>query len=127
MRKEKGYCCVQYTVCDSDDAFSFYAITATMDAKDQLSQDTATECTADYISIEGGHGVCSTSPSLGGKTNTKFCGFHFNVLSAVKVNSPVCDCTFPFIVDVKSDATTDPGSATSGNTLPNRGVCLDFQ
>ena len=38
----------------------------------------------------GGHGVCSTSPSLGGKTNTKFCGFHFNVLSAVKVNSPVC-------------------------------------
>ena len=115
VRPEMGYCCVQYSVCSDTNSWTIYEDTTTV-----MTGLTDTACSLDFIGISGGSGVCSAGYS--NQLKSKFCGTHFNPVTAGTENIPVCDCTLPFAVRVHTDNTADasPGDAT------NRGVCLEY-
>jgi len=115
IRRESGYCCVQYQVCSDADSFNIDSVTANKVAK------VDTDCTLDYITIETSTSGCV--PGGGGATFTsRYCGRKLNPLTAGDANVPICDCTFPFEVNIKTDALAESGSAAK----VNRGVCLEY-
>lgn len=124
MRKEQGYCCIQYQVCDETtyaNVFSLYR--KAVDAS-SISQ-VVTECTEDYITIAGATGSCARPIPVGGNARERFCGGRFSPDTGTnaKSHAPVCDCTSPFQVGVVTDETADVPFATD----LSRGVCLQFQ
>jgi len=130
FRKEQGYCCNQYTVCDTDPtSFSLFN-TAEGYASDKGWSMTVTECSQDYITIDHGTSACTTNVASAGITRTKFCGNAFNILAGktVLANAPVCQCISPFRVGVVTDATADPNDVTKtdGTQAISRGICLNY-
>jgi hypothetical protein len=131
FRKEQGYCCNQYTVCDDDvTSYSLYNVDDGY-ASDKGYSLPASSCSQDYLTIDHGAGVCTTNLAAAGVTKTKYCGNAFNVLADAKnvlANAPVCQCVAPFRVGVVTDDTADPNdvSATDGTQSISRGVCLNY-
>lgn len=130
FRKEKGYCCVQYNVCEEsdygDNNYTLYPDgTNAYNNAAAVSKYSESECTADYITIAGGAGVCSTNPALAGPTRDRFCGARLSVTTISKTHNPVCDCTPPFAVGIKTDAKNDPLNPDADEKR-SRGLCLDF-
>lgn len=111
IRREAGYCCVQYQLCADPNSFAIDNLAANQVGK------VDTDCTKDYIGIETSNG-CSS----GGPNTSKYCGGKLNTLTAAEVNVPICDCTFPFEVNIK----TDTDSEMASPTVSSRGVCLEY-
>ncbi|TRY72453.1 hypothetical protein TCAL_01027, partial [Tigriopus californicus] len=138
LSRREGYCCVEFEVCrDVEDAFSLH-----MNGLIKISS-TDNGCTEDYIQIEGQHVMAlsnllfmdtvvflflftleSSNMCLGNEKvfSNRYCGGTFNALQGLAVNSLVCDCTPPFILDIFTD-----GGQSSTLNLRNRGLCLDFR
>ncbi|XP_059088044.1 uncharacterized protein LOC131884320 isoform X2 [Tigriopus californicus] len=109
-----GYCCVEFEVCrDVEDAFSLH-----MNGLIKISS-TDNGCTEDYIQIEESSNMCLGNEKV---FSNRYCGGTFNALQGLAVNSLVCDCTPPFILDIFTD-----GGQSSTLNLRNRGLCLDFR
>jgi len=95
LRQEAGFCCTEYTVCDSS-TDTFQLGTAT-------TAKVGSDCGMDYVYIEGAGG---SKNSIVGPN--KFCGAVLNFdMAATTINEPIIDCTGPFQVGVFSDATDD--------------------
>jgi len=115
IRREAGYCCVQYQVCADPNSFTIDSLVANVMAK------VDTDCTEDYIGIE----TSTTGCQSGGATFTsKYCGRILNSFSTGAENVPICDCTFPFEVNVKTDSTPEEDPPTVPDSA--RGVCLEY-
>merc|ERR1712107_731877 len=127
IRQAAGYCCVEYSVCNSNpDSFSLDNEKMPADTMGQSA--TGTDClavgtgtdtttTGDYIIIEASGGSC------GGSSVSKYCGQKLNPATAKKVTVPVCDCTPPFAVNIVTDGWGDTQSAK----VINRGICLNYR
>ena len=112
IRQERGYCCVQYSVCS--DANSY-----TLD-NDPAMAKVDTNCAADFLGIDGIGQTCNAVP--GRVQHTKLCGNIFNVEDTQTVTAmALCDCTAPFSVNVVTDATIDAADTLS------RGACLEYR
>jgi hypothetical protein len=131
FRKEQGYCCNQYTVCDDD--VSSFSLDNVDDgsAADKGYALEGSSCSQDYITIPHGAGICTTNLAAAGITKEKYCGNAFNVIGkadkSVKADAPVCQCIAPFRIGVVTDATADANDvkdATAGSI--SRGVCLSY-
>jgi hypothetical protein len=119
IRQEQGYCCVQYSVCADTNSFS-------LDQKSEAADtaDIGTYCTNDFIEIGGGSATCNIN-SVGGYSNTRYCGRILSLALSGAINIPICDCTAPFSVYIKTDGLID--AATTAAAVPNnRGVCLEY-
>jgi len=134
IRKEMGFCCIEYSVCD---AVANQGLPYSLSLADAAGDGTGAigilggGCTQDYITIEGGSEVCG-SPIF----YSKFCG---DVLStytggaAPVPNNPICDCTPPFMVGIftnAADADADADGAIEededGGVGQSRGLCLNY-
>merc|ERR1712050_19921 len=118
IRREAGYCCVQYQVCADDNSFN---IDSTVTGGDFGKAKVDIECTLDYITIETSTVGCV--PAGGGATFTsRYCNGKLNASKESTQNAPICDCTFPFEVNIHTDAMAEAMSAATNN----RGVCLEY-
>jgi len=112
IRQERGYCCVQYSVCS--DANSY-----TLD-NDPAMAKVDTNCAMDFLGIDGIGQTCNAVP--GRVQHTKLCGNIFNVEDLQTVTAmALCDCTAPFSVNVVTDAAIDAADTLS------RGACLEYR
>eukprot|EP00095_Tigriopus_kingsejongensis_P003080 maker-scaffold664_size116482-snap-gene-0.22 protein:Tk03080 transcript:maker-scaffold664_size116482-snap-gene-0.22-mRNA-1 annotation:"hypothetical protein SINV_00302" len=122
IRQEAGFCCVEYIPCL--DAMS-YSLDTNADMKMSKID---SECSLDFITIEGATGTCANAgvPATG---VNKFCGDKFNLQSAQTVDiGSVCDCTGPFQVDIFTDNDVDMGDmGVTANKKQSRGVCLEYR
>lgn len=132
IRRAQGFCCVQYGVCDGvSNSFTFDTTTTIAAAATGTAGLTDTYCSQDYITIPSSSQTgCSAS---NGKLNTRYCGNYlgFNSYTVVIAPyAPICDCTAPFQVGIRSDALREyiqPAAAIVSTSTSNRGACLDFQ
>lgn len=130
IRTAAGMCCVEYTQCTSAQTDFSLGILADYTMAANIKSAVNTECitpatapmtvsTQDYITIEGSGATCDTSNTAG----SKYCGGILAPVTGSTVSAPVCDCTPPFYVGVKTDANPD---ATVDKTQ-QRGVCLNYR
>lgn len=125
VRQEKGMCCVEYQVCDDSSADNFSLDTVQSAGSETSLIGTSclkviagmTQFTYDYIVIDGSGENC------GDTSNSRYCGQKLNPTTAATVNVPVCDCTPPFSVGIR----TDDNTSTKSDEGPNRGVCLSYR
>merc|ERR1712050_486131 len=103
IRPEEGFCCIEYSACRGVTG-SFTPTTNIAPAAAQVDS----QCSEDYIVIDGGMGVCSRLP---GAVNTRFCGGFLNNIASQTANAAVCDCQPPFVVGITFDAGADAGAA----------------
>lgn len=104
-------------------------------------------CSGDYVEIPSSwSGSCGANGSGRGTINSRYCGagfganLHASIIVSTTVagvttgtgNTPVCDCSQPFVVRHNSDMANDLGGQanlnkvnTNTNITP-RGFCLDF-
>jgi len=134
IRKEMGFCCIEYSVCD---AVANQGLPYSLSLADAAGDGTGAKgkvggaCTQDYITIEGGSEVCGSSIF-----HSKFCG---DVLSTYVAgapaapNNPICDCSPPFMVgiftnaaDADADADGTPEEDEDGGVGQSRGLCLNY-
>jgi len=112
VRKQSGFCCVQYQVCaDQTNAF-------TLDTSAD-TQSTDETCQTDYITIPGSSQTCTSETGI--QINDRYCGTYLGLAADTAPNTQICDCTEPFILGVNTDTTADAGSVTT-----SRGLCLDY-
>jgi hypothetical protein len=116
-------------VCDDDNSFSLNNLIdvsadstlgkSAVGTNCQPGTNTASDFTGDYIEIAGSGGSCGASG------NSLYCGQALNSVHDVLVayQTPICDCTTPFAVNVITD---DYDDAQSGTSI-NRGVCLNYR
>merc|ERR1739844_436131 len=130
IRQEMGMTCTVYTVCDAIAGqglpFSLSNIDVTGLAAAALGlSDFA--CTLDYIEISGSSEVCGVAPT------NKYCGdvLTTDVATVATTNNPICDCTSPFRVGIRTDGALDAAGAMQEDTdmgfLQSRGVCLNYK
>jgi len=120
IRQNLGYCCVEY---QNNCATPFFAvrtadaIIASMNNGALCNVDGATK--GDWISIDGAAGTCDGS--IAGVN--KFCmdELTFEVSAAPDNSVPVCDCTAPFSVGVKSSV------LAVGAASDSTGFCLTYR
>jgi len=77
IRQEAGFCCAEYTVCNDDPTTYQFDTTVT-------GADVGTDCTEDYIYIEGAGG---SKNSIVGPN--RFCGQNLNFVDSQTVNEPI--------------------------------------
>ena len=81
VRKEDGYCCVQYYPCSDTGSWTI--------SQSEATAATGTQCSTDYLQIDGlgatcTQGSCST-------TTPKICGAIFSALDGgTTTDAPVC-------------------------------------
>jgi len=121
VRRNQGYCCVQYTVCEGViGAFSLDSqVVGAASIVTQGLQDTF--CTADYVSIPSSSTTCTANNN---NLFTKYCGNNLGA-GSTNVNQPICDCSAPFRVNFRTDGLVDAQSIVAIQS--NRGVCLDYE
>jgi len=130
IRPEEGACCIAYIPC-ADETASW--------SLDQDGSSTAAEtgsdCTADYLGITGATNECVRRP--GASLTSRICGDFWtadtqaSVVSSTyatsttvsAVQTRVCDCSPPFVIEVNTDAAVVTAGTTNG---AHRGACLDF-
>ena len=115
-----GYCCVEYSVCKDEGSFSLY----TNDGTSLLE----TECTSDYVRIEGAASSCQAMPLA---HINKFCGDFLSTTTGLNAgNDIVCDCSAPFAVGISTDELSDDGTAGTANDAAaarSKGLCLNYK
>ena len=84
VRKEAGYCCIQYSVCSDTGSWTISQILAA----GSLATDTI--CAADYVSIAGASAACPSSTPQVIQPVQKICGGIFSGVDTSTVNAPVC-------------------------------------
>jgi len=113
IRQETGFCCIRFEPCPTSDSWSLDTNGVIGTGKSNVDS----SCTGDFIEIEGSSSICNLLNSV-----NRYCG---SVLSdnnfATGDNLPVCDCTTPFIVRIRTD-----NQADAINTRISRGVCLRY-
>jgi len=116
IRREEGYCCVEYSLCDG--ATSSYGLSS-LHASQAMQDDL---CTEDWVGIDGVSASCSTSS--GTVTKDRLCGatgiLNIQTAQTVTMNS-VCDCVPPFNVQIYTEATA--GIATQAQ----KGLCFEYK
>jgi len=96
-------------------------------------------CYGDYVEIPSSwSGACGAGHSSArSMQNTRYCGHRFGASFAAglaaSTSTPVCDCSEPFSVTMKSDQFNDAqdvidadGTGNIGLLVVPRGVCLDY-
>jgi len=115
LRKEEGMCCVEYSVCSEDNAFSLFQST---DQKTEVNS----QCSTDWIEIEGGSENCNQIEGF-----QRFCGSLLGTNGASTLATDphhvICDCSAPFIVGIHTDTKVDDDKNTD---KISRGVCLNY-
>jgi len=130
IRQEMGMTCTVYTVCDAIAGqglpFSLSSIEAAFPQVAPMGlSDFA--CSEDFIEISGSSEVCGVA-----RTN-KYCGdvLTTDVATVATTNNPICDCTSPFRVGIRTDGALDAAGAMQEDTdmgfLQSRGVCLNYK
>jgi len=119
IRQEKGFCCVQYQVCQETGSF-------TLDLQQEVAADQVSAedelCKTDYVRIEGSTSTCSLID-----TSNRYCSQKLADAKDVKADLEICDCSPPFSVGIKTDATPDALVAgMADSTVVPRGVCLNY-
>lgn len=114
IRQEQGYCCVQYFPCSDTNSF-----TIDHTKTDQCLAETS--CTGDFITIDSSSDQCRQMSNA--MVTTKYCGAKLAPcnLKTASYDFPICDCTAPFFIGVKTDAAVDATQKKS------RGVCLTWK
>ena len=121
-------CCVKYNVCEenTNDGFSLDNF---MDAMNMPAALVESQCTQDFIIIEGADSECCFTT-----TTNRYCGARLNTISgntggnpatAARDNREICDCTPPFLVTFMTDNLPDP-NIPAANQMLGRGVCLKY-
>lgn len=110
IRREEGMCCIEYQACSDDRSMTIGAV-------DAAAKTGATCVDRDWIEIESSGASCGAA-----ETRSRYCGSKLSAIDASNTNNPVCDCTAPFYVGVRTEAagTEDVANARS------RGVCLEY-
>jgi len=135
IRKEMGFCCIEYTVCDAEAGQGLpYSLGLTGTMLPVLGGTGGVGgfgCINDFITIEGGSEVCGAPTFF-----SKFCGDALStyIAGAPPVdNAPICDCTPPFIVGISTDAADvdNDGDGVAeededAGVAQSRGVCLNY-
>ncbi|XP_059084415.1 uncharacterized protein LOC131881546, partial [Tigriopus californicus] len=98
IRQEAGMCCVEYLPCADTSSYSLEGIPDDVNKQDS-------QCSKDYVGIEGGSATCNASP--GDVLFTRFCGTVFTTGIAATLNMPICDCSKPFRLDIFTDDKSD--------------------
>jgi len=112
IRREEGMCCIEYQACSDDRSMTIGAVDA--------AAKSGAQCTnLDWIEIENSGASCGAA-----ETRSRYCGSKLTAIDASDTNSPVCDCTAPFSVGVRTDASDAADAA--GATGRSRGVCLEY-
>jgi len=114
VRREAGFCCVRYGLCNEDNSFSLESL------KDMAADQKSNEdelCLADFIRIEGSSSTCGLQDAT-----ERYCGHHLVDVKDGKSSVEICDCTAPFAVGVVTNNMPDAKSAL----VPNRGFCLNY-
>lgn len=119
IKKQDGFCCVQYQVCaDQTNAFTFDVTAATLGMS---KVDDTCKASIDYVRIPGSSLSCTSQPGIA--VNNKYCGNVFATLTdAGGINNQICDCDEPFYVGFHTDAVGE----NTGSATRSRGVCLDY-
>merc|ERR1712223_1834875 len=94
VRKEAGYCCVQYYPCSDTSSWSISAQATTAQ--------TSTNCVTDLLLINGGALACSNTNYY--DSENKFCGAKFSAAQGGNINAAICDCTTPFNIQFVTNA-----------------------
>jgi len=123
VRQNLGYCCVEY---QNNCATTKFAVRTGDAATPDHGVAGYTGCLGaapallhDYISIDGASGSCDGS--IAGVN--KFCDDQLSLEIDSDNSVPICDCTAPFSIGVKTNAeTTYAGAATTGT-----GFCLNYR
>ena len=82
IRKEKGFCCVKYSVCTEDNSFNINSL------KDMAADMKALDdelCIADYIRIEGSSSTCGLEDAT-----ERYCGQKLADVKEGAANLPIC-------------------------------------
>jgi len=125
IRQEAGFCCIDYSVCDQDSAFSLSTPSVATDLATMGVGATGTSCVMDHINIEGSNEVCDSPVTF-----NKYCGDFLSSNTAMAaINSNICDCSAPFSVGIRTNAAVAGGNDNAGNAdlQQSRGVCLDYR
>ena len=114
VRQEAGMCCIEYRPCPEDvDSFSLWTDGADIEQPEN-SAFQETECTLDYIIIEGGSYACVNPNPL---TVNRFCGTRLSTAPEDLIfHAPICDCSAPFSVQIVTDDAADDGDNTGGGS-----------
>jgi len=113
VRKQDGFCCVQYQACADQTNPISLDVTAMKQNRDEA-------CSGlDYLRIPGSSQTCTNENGI--QLNNKYCGSYLGVSTMTVPNTQICDCTEPFIVGIHTDAIADAAPVTK-----SRGICLDY-
>ena len=77
IRPEKGYCCVQYSLCADANSWSIDTSIA--------SASVDTQCAKDYVGIDGVQGSCNLG--YHNLLSSRLCGQKFSTYSAMAANA----------------------------------------
>jgi len=83
-----------------------------------------TECTNDYISINGGSFPCCQGTATP-KSVQRNCGHFLHLDSIMDSNIPICDCVAPYEIEMYTDKLADNG-ANFDNVANSCGICLQY-
>jgi len=116
IRKNAGYRCIEYSVCES----TGFAVSSGVDG---MKAKSGTSCSLDYVEIVGGSATCDSNVY-----NNRFCGevlsFTFDsVVTLAAAPVIVCDCLAPFTVSFNTNAA---GVDTDATTVQG-GFCFEYK
>ena len=80
IRREQGFCCIQYSVCEG------VANSFTLDSLPTAAAKQGSDCTKDFILIPSASSTCTSNGSL----QSRFCGSVLNIQDARAMNIPIC-------------------------------------
>merc|ERR1712127_1119040 len=125
IRQEMGMSCTVYTVCAAIAGQGLTYSLSNLDAAGMAKGVSDFGCTEDFIEISGSSEVCGVA-----RIN-RYCGDVLtSEITAIGLNNPICDCTLPFRVGIRTDAAMVAGVANEDadtGIIQSRGVCSDYK
>jgi len=125
LRQEEGMCCVKYKPCTDTQSFSLFN---DMAAAADTTAVHGSLCSKDYVILEESGGTCGTNNRL-----SRYCGGKFSGFNEAVLDSPVCDCTAPFVVGIHTNSANSGTAADDGDqadsaddAAQSRGICLEY-
>merc|ERR1712004_53063 len=133
IRQESGFCCIEYSVCDQDFAFSLSGPTMVGMVATMGKGLTGSNCANDFIIIDGSSEVCGSAVTF-----NRYCGDFLSskamipTAPATGVHNVICDCSSPFVVGISTNAAAageDDGMAAGAGVMltQSRGLCLEYK
>jgi len=121
IRQEKGFCCTKYSLCPSENGLFSLFLSGKTETPPMATALIEQKCTADYVIIEGSSSTCNLN------TNTnRYCGNALNDLGTSVESVPICDCTTPFQLSLKTDSNAAMDMAAADTNAVSKGLCLDY-